>query len=192
MEKFTLKDFIGYNNPCFNCNHKIGLTVVTNTITDHRVASSAPLRPLIAVDGTLIDLEITYSKTLQLFIEHKSNKIVTTDAAKLAQYLKTHKLYFSSFCDNCRTTIQSFFLEFDLKHNYLKPTGINYEHLVMTDANNIYNIDSQVFENASLIRAISKLGTHDVVTVKTPLLLLGRFKSKEKWLSKLKTYLLFS
>lgn len=192
MEKFTLKDFIAYNNPCFNCKEKIGLSIVTNTITDHKIISHAPLRPLVTVDGTLVDLEITYSKTLQLFIEHKSNKITTSDSAKFASYLQNHKLFLNSACYNCNTNVESFFLEFDLKRGYLKPTSISFEHLVMTDSNNIYNVDSQVFGNTTNIKVISKFGTHDVVTVKTPLLLLGKFKNKEKWLSKLKTYLLFS
>lgn len=192
MEKFTLKDFIGYNNPCFSCGKRIKLSIVCSKISEDKTNYDAELRPLVSVDGTIVDLQITYNKTLQLYIEHKTNKITISDLKKFQEYIQTHKLHLRTHCDGCQTCVHSFFLDFDLKQHYLKPTGISSEYLYISDQQNSYLIRSKVFDSTTDIKVISNSARTDIINIKTPLLLLGKFKTREKWLHKLKTYLIFS
>src|SRR5271167_3698355 len=109
MRKFTVKDFIGYNNPCFSCdnqiNFKIGfldLDVESSSKTSYSIPHAGPyipscpisyLRPTVTPQFTEIDLMITYSDALKLYIFHKTNKILTSSQRGLTKYLESHKLF---------------------------------------------------------------------------------------------------
>lgn len=187
MKKFTVKDFITYNNPCFSCGEKINLKIGH----DH---GTAELRPTVKPDYTVIDLRVTYTHTLQLWIFHKTNKIITSDGRGLADYLYNHNIYLQSQCSKCYTSIQSQFLEFNLDKGFIKPVGIKTEKLIMLDDDNMYTIYSSFEEEKSMVAVdrINKATPVAPTCFDLPLLPLSKFKTKERYLDKIKVYLTFS
>src|SRR5271168_2896743 len=104
MKKFTVKDFIAYNNPCFSCGNQINFNigVIFNTLEEAKV-NLGGLRPVVSPDRTEIDLSIKYSNAVKLYIDHKTNKISTNDRVGLAKYLEGHSLFLKTGCDQCHT-----------------------------------------------------------------------------------------
>lgn len=154
---------------------------------------SAVLRPTITLERTEISLKVTYSNTLQLWIFHKSNKILASDIMVLTDYLSSHRLYLTSQCDKCHTNVRTNYLEFNLVKGYIKPVELDIENLFLIDKGNRYRILSDFREEKSEI-FISKLdhSSSDPIRIKLPLLNLSRFKDRERLLNKLRTYALFS
>jgi len=195
VNKLTLKDFITYNNPCFNCGERISLSIYGHSLggaknNTYNQISLSNVKPIVTPEHTTIDLKISYRKTLSVCIYHISNKIVTTDVNSLSDYLKAHKIYLKSSCSKCHSVIESFFLDFDLDHGYLKPTSINRESLFFRDSLNTYSLVSDVYMDKTDIFVFGE--NYNNVSFQIPLMLLSKFKSKDRILKKIKTYLLFS
>jgi hypothetical protein len=188
MKQFTVKDFIAYNNPCFSCGGRITLKIGVESRS-----FSTVLRPTVKPDRTEVSLKITYTDTLQLWIFHKSNKILPSDARALEDFLSIHKLYLTSQCDTCYTNIGTNYLEFNLAKGYIKPVELDVENLVLIDKGNKYQIRSDFSREKSQIQ-ISKIdhSSNDPFHMEVPLLSLSKFKDRERFLNKLKTYALFS
>jgi len=186
MKKFTVKDFITYNNPCFSCGKKISLRVSA-------MSGTAGLRPTVKPEYTVIDLEITYTNTLQLWIFHKTNKIISSDNRSLADYLTTHQIYLRSYCD-CYTAIDSRFLTFNLNKGYVEPVGISTERLMVNDRTNIYTLNSSFIEEKThvTIDRVDQTTPISPIQFEMPLLPLYKVKSRERLIEKLKTYITFS
>jgi hypothetical protein len=189
MKRFTVKDFISYNAPCFSCGEKIILKI--GHVGEH---IEGYLRPTVKPDHTVIDLKVSYHHTLQLFIYHQTNKIISTDIRGLTDYLYSHKLFLQSFCDKCYTSVKSHFLTFNLDKGYVEPVGISSERLMVTDDDNMYAMDSSFMEEKSIVTVsrISKATPVSPVWFHLPLLPLYKIKTKERLVNKIKTYLTFS
>ena len=124
MKRFTVKDFIAYNNPCFSCDNAINFRIGFLDLENPQ-ASVSYLRPVVLSTHTEIDLKIKYanSEALKLYIFHKTNKILTNSNQGLTEYLSRHKLFLSSTCDRCYTQIESQFLEFNIDKGSAIVTG---------------------------------------------------------------------
>lgn len=192
MKKFTVKDFITYNNPCFSCGNKISFRI--GSIATVSASDVIYLRPNVTLDRTEVDLKISYTQTLQLWTFHKSNKILSSDIEGLTNYLTDHKLVLNSRCDHCYTTIESFPLEFNLPKGFIKPVGVNKEMLIVSDDMNMYQIHSYFPEEKSFVAIdrINKTTPVSPMRLELPLLPLYKFKDKEHFINKIKTYLIFS
>lgn len=189
MEKFTLKDFITYNNPCFSCNENIFLRVRV-TGNNRHMDSQGWLRPLVKPELTEISIKENYSNALKLQILHQSNKILTSDLIELSEYLKEHRLYLTSQCGNCSTTIDTEQLEFNLEKGFLKPVKLAREDLLVQEPGSTYHVSSNFSKKKSRVH-IYKPGSQPI-EIDLPLYSLAKFKTKEKFLHKLKTYAIFS
>ena len=91
--------------------------------------------------------------------------------------------------------MDSHYLDFNTAGNYIKPTGISSQHLVLSDKNNTYVINSEFIsdETTIFVFALKDGGmTSAISNLKLPLLPHYRFKDKEHFIAKIKTYLLFS
>ena len=191
MKKFTVKDFITYNNPCFSCGNKISFK-----IGSVNGANQPPvyIRSTVTPERTEIDLKVTYNDTLQLWIFHKSNKILSSDMRGLTDYLAGHKLFLSSRCDKCYTSIESHFLEFNLNKGFINPVGVSLETLMVYDEKNLYQVYSSFIKECSVVVVdrINKTTPISPMRFDLPLLPLYKFRDKDKFLNKMKTYLIFS
>lgn len=191
MKEFTFKDFIAYNNPCFSCGDKINFNIVS-------VPNSGPglvqLRPLVQPDNVSVDLTITYDNKLQLQVQMPSNQFLISDRKSFADYIFSNKLYLNSHCNKCHTTLETHFLEFNFDKGFIKPVGMSRESLVVSDKTHMYHVYSSFFSEKSTVvmDRIDRPLPISPVKFEAPLLPLFRFKDREHFINKMKTYLVFS
>jgi len=192
MKQFTVKDFITYNSPCFSCDEKISFSIVSTTLQGP--ADIVHLRPTVNPDHISVDLKITYNQTLSLKIQNKTNAIFYNDNKGVADYIYSHRLFLTSSCNKCLTKIESQFLEFNLSNGYIKPVGIARESLIVSDATHRYHVYSTTISDKSVITMdrIDKPIPISPVRIETPLLPLYRFKDRQHFINKMKTFLIFS
>jgi len=197
MKKFTVKDFIAYNNPCFSCGHQIKFQFGFMNLDTRSDASYLP-KPIVNKDYIEVDLRISYSDSLKLWIEHKTNKFFASSPSAFKDYLNNHKLFLASSCDHCMTTIESQFLEFNLQLGYnlsrVNAVGIAREHLLVNKDDKIHMISSSFIEEKSVISVTSldRVKPLSPFIMELPLVPLYKLKTKEKMLEKINTYMIFS
>lgn len=194
MKTFTVKDFITYNNPCFSCGSRISFSIASlPNITNY---NPIYIKATVSPERTEIDLKVTYNNTLQLWIFHKSNKILSSDMWGLTDYLASHKLFLSSRCDKCFTIIESDFLDLNLSQGFISPVGIELEVLFVKDDKNTYNVESDFIKETSIITVrknpIDATLAPPAQKFYLSLLPLYKIKSREYLINKAKTYLTFS
>jgi hypothetical protein len=192
MKKFTVKDFIEYNGPCFSCNNQINFRIGFLDL-ETRVDASY-LKPVVTANYTEIDLLITYNNAIKLYIFHKTNKILTNNQQGLTKYLSGRKLFLSSTCNRCYTQIESQYLDFNLEKGYVSAVGISTERLMVSDGENQYQINSFFMAEKSnlVVDKIDKARPLTPFQLDLPLLPKYRFKDRAHFLQKMKTYLTFS
>lgn len=192
MKRFTIKDFIGFNNPCFNCGNNISIEVgVTHSDITRQ---DTYLRPTISTPCTEVDLRISYNSSLKLVIDHKTNQFMVNSIGALTNYFDNHKLFLESKCNRCQTFLRTQYLEFDLEKGFVRPIGLSREILHVSDDANLYVIASSYIEDRShvVVDRIDKTTPLSPIRFDAPLLALRRFKNKEHLISKLKIYVIFS
>jgi len=194
MRKFTVKDFIVYNNPCFSCNSQINFRI--GFLDLETKADISYLRPVVAPTYTEIDLIIKYANTdaLKLYIFHKTNKILTNSQQGLTKYLSSRKLFLSSTCDKCYTQIESQYLDFNIDKGFVAAVGISSERLMVNDGTNLYQINSFFMAEKSnlIVDKLDKVRPLTPFQLDLPLIPKYRFKDKAHFIQKMKTYITFS
>ena len=194
MRKFTVKDFITYNNPCFSCGNQINFRI--GFLDLETKADISYLRPVVGPQYTEVDLVIKYANqdALKLYIFHKTNKILTNSQQGLTKYLNSRKLFLASSCDRCYTKIESQYLDFNLDKGFVAAVGISTERIMVNDGNSLYQIDSFFMAEKSHL-VVSRLDTAKPLSpfqLDLPLIPKYRFKNKEHFIQKMKTYITFS
>lgn len=192
MKKFTVKDFIDYNGPCFSCNSPVNIKI--GFLDLETKADMSYLRPVITSNYTEIDLKITYENSLKLYIFHQTNKILTNSNQGLTKYLSSRKLFLSSSCDKCLTQIESQYLDFNVNKGFVAAVGISTERLMVMDKHNLYQISSHFMAEKSMLTVdrIDKTTPLSPLQIELPLLPKYRFKNRDHFLQKIKTYVTFS
>ena len=193
MKKFTVKDFITYNAPCFNCDSRVNFYfTMTQDISETSLAGSVDKRAMVTTSYTEVELIVHYAANLKIKIDHKTNKFTTSSPEALTKYLSEHKLCLSSRCSKCYADIRSTNIEFNIEKGFVYPVSISSEIYTILGANIIYyvkslfeNKDPQTYIDVANIRA-------EALRLKIPLLPIYKFKTKDKFLNKMKIYTLFS
>lgn len=192
MKKFTIKDFILYNSPCFNCKNLISFKLRFIQENENCNNLIGYIKPIIN-SNIEIDLYIKYNDSLKLFICPKTNIITTNNLDLLKKYLSNHKLSLFSICDTCHTHIESKFLDFNLDKSFILPVSLYKERIMLYDKKSIYEIYSDFINNTSRLSVIDVLSSGaPSLIINLPLLPLYKFKNKEALLLKLKTYIMLS
>lgn len=188
MKKFTVKDFIFYNGPCFSCGNKVSIKLMSSDNGE----SGKDLQQTFKDGAIEATLKIKYSFSLTLKIFLQNNKYQTSDTDKLIAYLGIRDLYFVSKCNSCRTAIVTNPLDFDNK-GYVKALTLEGEILIVHDDQKdiIYNLITSFGEDKTEITIWNKNADNNLSLV-IPALPLYRFKTREKLITKLKTYVIFS
>lgn len=194
MKRFTVKDFIKYNGPCFSCDNGVSFRIGAQDNRPSALTDIETIRPSFKPDHFSIDLQIQYSRSLQLWIFFKTNKIVASDLGELKKYLIDHNLYLKTYCDRCYTTIETNKLEFNLDELYIKPVSLSREILNVTSDNYIYRVETYYDpeETHVIATSLAKPAIKPPAQLTLPLLPLYKFKTKERFINKIKTYLTFS
>jgi hypothetical protein len=191
MKKFTVKDFIAYNNPCFNCNNPINFTMETGTKT----SDSRVLRPVVGPEYTEVNLRVNYSNSITLFIFHKTNKILSNNNQLLMEYLDEHQINLISYCAKCSTRVFSNPLKFHVDKSYVEAVGLENEYIAISHAGVLYHLNTDFSHDRTLLTIFPKPNTKSggaQSTMDLPLLPKYRFKNKAHFIDKIKTYILFS
>lgn len=192
MKKFTIKDFIAYNNPCLNCNESISLTFSGSgyrDITESSPISIFSLRPFVSSKYTEVNLSVTYNNLLKVIIDHKTNSFSSNNIEALKSYMELHRIYLFSSCNKCGTNITSKYLEFDFDKNLINATEIETENIIVIDGSVSYNLYSDFIDNETIL---SVLNDSSDFRIKLSLLPKYKFKNKQHFIDKIKTYLTFS
>jgi HD superfamily phosphohydrolase len=193
MRRFTVRDFIGYNNPCFSCGEQISFNVVSRKEGQDFPAT---LTPTVTPDYTEIDLIITFTNTLKLYVFHKTNKILTSGSQRnLTDYLETHKLSLLSFCRHCNSRVETQSLTFDLAKSRVEAVCLASEWLNVVDKNsaNRYTISSSFPNQQShlTVYSLDRLKPLSPLSLDLPLLPRYRFKNMQRFLEKMKLITVF-
>jgi len=184
---FTIKDFIRYNAPCFNCNNKISITFSSapgnkemGKVQLHDIIS---FRPEVKYNKVHLDLAITYTATTNLTIDLKTNKYSSNNMKGLQKYLKNNSMFINSNCSHCHTAVISDILHFD--HHYIKAVSLWWERLNISDRNKNYQIDTWFNDDSSVLL----LNSSNVIQM--PLTPKYKFASKKELLEKCQIYSTF-
>jgi len=193
MKKFTVKDFITYNGPCFSCQSKIVFQVGVFNTKSKQSTTSVFLSPTVTNEFINIDLRINYRDSLNLRIFTKTNKFTTSSMKSLTKYLDEHGLFLRSKCDNCHTNVDSEALEFNLLKEFIAPVAIGDERLVVNHNKYLYELYSNFGSSCSIL-IISTTVSPPITPIRMelPLLPMYKLKNKERFIEKVKTYLIFS
>jgi len=190
MKQFTVKDFITYSGPCFSCQSKISFKIGSFS---NEQPMAAYLVPVVTNDFIDVDLKINYNNGLSLRIFTKTNKFTVSSMKGFTKYLEKHKLFLRANCDKCRTRVESQVLDFNLLKEFIAPVNISDEQLIVKDGKYLYELYSS-FEagySALIINSTSKPSVNSI-RMELPLLPMYKLKNKERFIEKVKTYILFS
>lgn len=199
-KKFTVKDFITYNGPCFSCNSKISFQIGVFKTKEKQIPA-VYLTPTVTNEIIDIDLKTNYRDSLNLKIFTKTNKFTTSSIKSLIKYLDEHGLFLRSKCDNCQTSVDSEAIEFNILKEFIAPVAISDERLVVRDNTHQYELYSS-FEPgvqggsialiSSLNAAVKSNTQNKLIRIDLPLLPMYKLKNKERFIQKMKTYIVFS
>lgn len=195
MRTFTVKDFIFYNGPCFNCSSKISIKFGTKKILETIDIVCLPI--MVSNDYSEVNLKISYKDILKLKIYNKTNRFECSNYKHFFKYLESHEIHLNSYCEKCYTNISSKYLEFDLDRCFIKPIIINNETITVDTPDCNYRLYSSTEKNKSVLYLKKIYSVRSDIQMldffkELPLLPLYRFKNKEHFVKKIKTYLVFS
>ena len=186
MKKFTIKDFILYNGPCFSCGKKITIQMV-NIPVKHLGNSGTTLTINKNIIEVKLKIKYSFSLDLQLFINN--NKFEVSDMEKFITYLGVKDLYLVSNCSKCNNMIISNILQFDSK-GYIKAISLMNETIKIQNGNKSCSLFTEYSTNSTQLKVFEKNKVPLIMDL--TLLTLYKFKTKEKLLNKINTYILFS
>lgn len=190
MKKFSVKDFIIYNNPCFCCGENISIRVGSISEGSESIVF---LKPFTSPQFLEVNLQITYTSGLKLKIFNKTNQFQTNNVKRLKDYLQTHKLLLSSICGH-HATIDSQHLEFNFDKGIVHSFGISTESFAVESKTNFYQVFSDFSINHTMVyvNRVDSPTPVGAVRLDLPCTPLGKFKDKNHFIDKIKTYITFS
>lgn len=197
MKQLTLKDFIKYSSPCFGCGSPIN--IILASISDDKSVNTdnfSSIKPSLLQDSVEFDLKITYTKTLKLKIFYKTNEFICSNLRDLTEYLKKYKLHLRSGCPKCNSNMRTDNLLFNFKKQYLLPLTVNWESVYVFDhkTRKKYSLYAHRDLNKSIIRIddLSVPLAPKSMELEVPFLNVDKLKTKEKFINKVNTLLIFS
>lgn len=204
MKQFTIKELLKYNNPCFFCKIKTAFKIVSismnsnniyNIIGSHKhPVSSVDLlefNPILSSEEMIMYIS-TQSFLLKLNFYPETNKFQVSNLDDLTKYLLDHRLLFASSCDNCGTRIESCYIDFNLLHGFIDPISLSIENLIFSNENNNFHLESSFIEERSKLIVSDLTISKHLTNIEMPIQPLYNFTDKNHFISKMKTYLIFS
>lgn len=196
MEKFTVKDFILYNNPCFSCDNKISLNMrvlkVRSDIPNNYNTPPIIIKPILSNNFIEIDLRITYRDVLKLKICLTDNHFEITNIVGLTDYLREANLFLESYCDKCYSCFTSKLLTFNMTQQFINPIELKTEYLTINNDNYAYYISTDFEKSQSIVDIFTLNGSKIPIHFDMPIFPLSKFKTKTQFIKKMKVYISFS
>lgn len=194
MRKLTLKDFLTFYTPCLSCKNKINLTWIARKSSLAMTPNVGEFSPTLDGKSLTIDLKTTYYNRFSLMIDIITHTFISSDSSEFAKYAAETECYVQAKCFKCNSQVMTTDLKFDVNKRILKPVSIKGEIWHITDEENIYNIYTNTDKEESEIIV-------DKINAVTPLspwrrtieaLPINKFSSREDFLDRIKTYMVFS
>ena len=189
MKKFTVKDFIAYGSTCVGCGKKVLFRLEK---ADQKEGEFTNIPITVKDDHLEALLVLKYSTSLGIYIYPKTNKFDVSNMNKFIAYLGIYDLNLAYRCKSCHSVIISDSLKFDSK-GFIKPISLYMESFLINSDDNItqyagytyFKQDSteiEIYDSSHVGKEIMKM----------PLFPIYKFKTRENFLKKIKTYILFS
>lgn len=198
MKQFTLKDFLLYGEPCICCNKPLRVFACKVDIPSELTIGF--YQNSLCNNNLKIILYKKYKTTLELNINIKSNRYNVSNQKKFKDFLSKFTLKFTKRCvpflgqeSGCGDVhIISNFIKFN-ENGFIEPITLQSELILLENDNIIYDIHTlyDIQKTEINIQSNTILDIHDE-TIVIPALQINKYKTKEKLLKKLKTYILFS
>lgn len=196
MRKLTLKDFLSFYAPCLSCGNKNNLSWIViyknkQLPPNYNLGEFSP-----NINGKLleIDLKTTYFEKFSLMIDIVSHNFISSDASQMMAYAMDTDCQVQLKCMRCNSQVISSKLEFDFNKRILLPLTVKGEIWHITDSEYMYGIFTNTDSGQSEIIV-------DKISSATPLspwrkildaIYINKFSSKEEFLERIKTYMVFS
>ncbi len=192
-KSFTIKDFVSYNNPCFNCQRSVSIDLNYRNsfgIPVHsRSGTSTP-------NEVSFELKMGYSEFIYLEVNYLTQKIRTNNEDFLKKYLQGNEKYLTlrSYCHYCCCEISTHPLKFNFNKGIIELIALKSERLLINDSTTLYQIETDFNTNKSILFAdrIDKTSPLAPTKIELSILPLYSFKSKQTLVDKLRKILLFS
>lgn len=194
MTTYTVKDLVLYNNPCKMCGGKSSVALIP--VGKNETAYSSTIDAQYEGSNLLFNLKFTYNNRLMILINPKTNKFeltgIGTDLKRsFRRFRHNNNLMIESKCASCGTYVHSNYLDFNL--DYIRPMNIFSESIVVKTELSFYQMMTDFSTNTSNIVVIKH--RHQSVpafTLQIPALSLKDIGSKERFLKKIKLYMILS
>lgn len=193
MEKFTIKDFIEHNNPCFICG-SISKIEFFRCQTNYNFIG---LKANIVGQNIEINISTSYYNAINLLINPKHNTWISNDIRLFEQYISLNNIIVTLECTKCKSLLKSNELIFSHDKRMILPLTIINEMLFFEENNKSYHIATN---DTSRIFIYNTLALNDKkkiaipFEIEVPKITLDKIKNKGKdWLiNKLNGYVVFS
>lgn len=183
----TVKDFIDYNNPCFNCGSKIHFYI---NVLNHNTKVNSTISASPEKKGIRFSFKIGYLNHLYILIDTTTNSFIVNELKDFLVYTKDKDFTFNSQCTKCNCQIISNPISFSFINNFIKPISLDMENLLVKSKGSIYRVYTVFKDDTSQLSVLSKDGSFIEMNIK--LFPLYKFKNKDTFMKKAKIYLLFS
>ena len=191
MIRFTLKDLLLYNNPCFNC----GIITQFSAYKIYTANDSESKLNTTLKDGIItINMKSSYYQPLNLIINIENNNFVAP-INQLKEYLNEFHLSFKMSCNKCSSNSWTKSIKFNFDKGFMLPLELSFETYFFQDSENLYTISNNHHSKKSSIFVDKINGDHSIKSCwkKTiPILLFSNIKNKPYIIKKIKSYMLFS
>lgn len=200
MKRFTLKDFILYNGPCFSCGNKVNINVLQAARNEEK---SKYIKIKSNLEGNVLsfNLKCKYSFSVMIKIDVTTNKYelhwlkwdkedAKTYKDVFDEYIRHYDVYIESSCPTCNTYVASNHLKFT--KGYITPLTLSAETLIIRSDPNMYIIHSKFDKKESVLSIWDGKGTRRHERFTLPLLPLYKVGNREKAIAKIKKLIIFS
>jgi len=192
MKKFTLNDFCNYFPTCFCCGKSTDFFVYS-AYNGFNLKIDTLLTPI----SLILTPKVSYHFNINLEINKINNSFTTNNEQGFKEYINGRKFKLVSRCVVCKCEVVTHPLVFDTSKNILLPFTIKSENLVIKDDKGFtYYLDTDLDDpdKKSLIEIYSTKTNSDFLDVKTKLnsYPIYKFKTKERFIKKMITFLNFS
>jgi len=178
MKKFTLKDFVLYNVPCFSCSNKIQLKLIS---INKKTKQYSDCHSYINNNCFLATLQYNYFNSLSVSISISKNILHTSNHLLFDNFLNENALHVVNKCPACNNFIISHPLSFD---NLLFLHSIS----IMREIFNVSDNNFSIFMISEFDLNSSKITINSKHNLELPIIPLSKFKNKENLLKKIRIY----
>jgi len=194
MRQLTLKDFLSFYSPCISCKNKVNLSWAAKKSSLQFAGNVGEFSPTLEGKNLTIDLKTTYFNRFSLMIDIVTHAFITSDSAEFIKYAAETECFLQAKCFKCNSQVRTTNFKFDTNKRLLKPLSIKDEMWHITDEGYLYNVYTNMESGESdfIVDKIEQPTHLNAWNKKLEAMPINRFTSREDFLERIKTYMVFS